>query len=358
MARGVPLSDAIEEFVTSRSSQGKRVSTIRNNRQTLRDLLTAVGNIQTRNVTSRHIDMYFTSASQRRSPAVLNNDLATLGLFFRWCRLRKYMERDDDPTAGHNPRKVAPRDRNRVAPAQFAALLNAAGKDHARDRMVVALGLYLFLRQGEIASLRLRDVDLENGEIRVEIHKTSDLDYMPISSELDAELRRWLTWYAEHHGSLDPDWYLVPAKHAPTWVHNQQGRFQAAPGVLLLKPERMMTKIEEVAKRALVGIDFPIRDAQGVSTREGIHTLRRSGARALFDELASRGYDGALQRVRAMLHHSTGTMTERYLGINVERRQRDAQVKGQPLFPSLAEAEARVVPFERVASVSRAETGV
>lgn len=68
------------------------------------------------------------------------------------------------------------------------------------------------------------------------------------------------------------------------------------------------------------------------------HVLRRSGARALFDRLRHEGYDGALRRVQAMLGHSSGTITETYLGLDVERVQRNEMLAGKPMFPDLPRA--------------------
>jgi hypothetical protein len=57
----------------------------------------------------------------------------------------------------------------------------------------------------------------------------------------------------------------------------------------------------------------------------------------LFDYLRDHaGYDGALQRVRVMLHHSTARMTEKYLDVTVENTQRDEAIRGKLLFPHIA----------------------
>lgn len=347
MPRPAALQDVIEEYVASRQSDGTKPNTIRNIRICLRGFMTSVGNIQVRNITGRHIDIYFTDAARTRAAASLNLNHAILNKFFAWCRSRGFLPRDADPLAGRSPRKVAPKDRARLAVERFPALLEAAGQRHPRDRMICALGLYLFLRASEIAPLRISDVNFDTGELRVSIYKTGgsdapEVDYMPISSELDSELRRYLTWYTQHHGTLDPNWYLCPARKRGHLRDPRTGRLTAGAS-FLMTPTRQPVKIEKLVQWALADVGFPV-------FQEGVHTLRRSGARALFDELVAMGYDGALQRVRAMLHHSNGTMTERYLGINVERKQRDAAIKGRPLFPSLAEAQAKVVPIGRANS--------
>jgi hypothetical protein len=66
---------------------------------------------------------------------------------------------------------------------------------------------------------------------------------------------------------------------------------------------------------------------------EGCHTLRRSGARALFDDLVERGgYDGVLRHVSAMLHHKSTLMTERYLGLDVDVKKRNDLIRGKKMY--------------------------
>ena len=76
--------------------------------------------------------------------------------------------------------------------------------------------------------------------------------------------------------------------------------------------------------------------------KEGGHTLRRSGARAYYDELCEDGYDGALRRVQSMLDHSTTIVTEGYLGLGLDKEARNKALKGQPMFRRHAAAAAAV----------------
>ena len=103
-----------------------------------------------------------------------------------------------------------------------------------------------------------------------------------------------------------------------------------------------MVRVHRIAQRALVGIGFDTHDEHGVTAREGMHTLRRSGARALFNELVLEGYDGALRTVQSYLHHSSSTMTERYLGLAEDRHRRNKEFVGRNLYPSLAQGVIRI----------------
>ena len=330
---GQHLSETIAEYLASCSSGGDGKSTIRNKRRTLDHFLTVVGNIQTRNVAPQHVDTFFAAMqAKHHAPGTLNNHLFTLRHYFRWCSQRRYRPVGDDPSAGRRPFKTPERRRLIVPRSDFARLLDAA--EHPRDRIVVALGLYLFLRQSEIASLKLSDVDLDGGTVWITVHKTGQIDPMPITKQLDKELRRWLSWYAIDAGELQLDWYLCPAKKGARFVGTGQRKLmRVQTGAETLRPTAKMRHVEDCAKRALVKAGFPIRDADGKSTMEGIHTLRRSGARALFDDRVDNGgYDGIGRALQAMLHHKNFTMTERYLQIDLDRKRRDEMLRGQSMF--------------------------
>lgn len=327
------LSDAIDEYLASRRAQGLAKNTLRNNTIDLKHLLTSVGNIYTENIDGRHIDATFAALASRRGPAALNNTHATYTAFFRWCRQRRYMPRDGDPMEGRRLRRVQKRTRHRVPLAKFPALLDAAKEP--RDRMIIALGLYTFLRQSEMASIKLADVDLDSGELSVTIHKTGEADVMPISAELDREIRRWYLAYQEAAGPLQPDWNLIPGRYVTHRHRNALGQIYKVD--FRLYPTRTCRRMHEVIRPALEAVGIPTTDEEGRHTGEGIHTLRRSGARALFDELQTRGYDGAGRATQTWLHHKSFAVTERYLGIDLDKKRRD-EVKGEPMFPSLEAA--------------------
>lgn len=329
------LSETIDEYLLARAAMGVKPNTVRNDKRACLRTLTIIGNLYLANITPRHIDAVFVDAATTNSDASLNTMQASLGAFFTWCRSRGYMRRDHDPLAGRRLRPVKARDRRRVPLAKFPALLDAA--PHPRDRMVVACGLYLFLRASEIESLKVGDVDLASGGVRVQVHKSNIIDFMPISEELDGELRNWLRYYQDKQGPLNSEWHLCPAKRIHQPVRGEAGRFVRMEGTDVLRPVQQMVRVAEIVQRTLAGIGFDTRTADGGATWEGVHTLRRSGARALFDEMSSAGYDGALRRVQAMLHHRSSQTTEHYLGLDLDRKQRDDAIKGKPLFPSLAD---------------------
>jgi len=335
--KAITLSELVDEYISSARSNGYAEGTMSNISRGTRGLLETIGNIRVSNIRPQHIDQYFAARLSRRVAAgTLNNELIALRGMFAFAIARRYIPATGDPTAHRRSMRRTPREFRRLPASMFPTLLNAC--THPRDRVFIALGLYLLLRAGEISALRVKHVSLDRGYVSAQIFKSAIADEMPIPSELDHELRHWLTWYAQTAGPLNPEWYLVPAKHRP--------QLRAGGGVDIftpLKPTVKLTHSETIVQRALAEVGIEPRDASGRPTREGGHTLRRSAARALFDRLVEEGgRDGAGRVVQSLLHHSQFSTTERYLGIDQDRLRRDHLLKGQAMFP----VGPNVIPLE------------
>ena len=288
--------------------------------------------LRVRIITAKHLDQVF-SKHPEWSAGTRNNRLGHYKQFFKWCRARGYMHRDSDPAFGWDNLKVPNRDRFRVPINEWNNLLDSA--ETPTQRIVLATGLFLFLRGSEQQFLKLEHVNLDTGEIEVFRVKTQTWDTMPISTELDHYLRQHLIWLAKN-GVSKPEHYLIPSMTAP--LQRDKGKFIAGTGTI--NPDQPFYRPYDVVKAVLANAGYATRG-------EGEHTLRRSGARAYFDQLVDQGYDGALRRVMSMLGHKKSETTERYLGLDLERRARNRAIKGQPMFPSLTRQDAQIIPIRK-----------
>lgn len=341
------LSDAIEDYERFRRSQAIKPTTLSSHRSVLKRFLTVNGNIYTDKISQTHVVRHLEEAAKTRQPQTLRIDHDALSVFFDWCRHTKRMARDEDPLYGMRRPRGVDRERERLHVSEFPALLEAAGERCARDRIAVAILLYTLLRDQEVADLRIRDVDLEGGWLRARIHKSNLEDRMPISEELDFELRRWLTAYTAEVGHLHPNYRLVPARKVGIRF-DERNRFQAG-GQVTLKPEKSVGKLGLVVTPALDAVGFPVVDPSGRPSSEGAHTIRRSGARALFDQLVlmpteERQAD-PLRVVQSLLHHKSITTTERYIGLKADRISRDSLLRGRKMYHTTG--NGNVTPIRR-----------
>ena len=301
------LKEAVNLWADARVGEGVARTTRRNELLTLtRFVLHAPGDaLET--VSPEDVASYFT---MRRvlgiKPNTLNLELYNLRAFFKHAVAMGWIANGDNPVAYRKPMAVFEEERLRIPVEQFPDLLaNAASP---RDRMVLALGLYLFPRESEIRTLQWGDWSVDGERIVVQVHKSGRTDEMPVSLELRAELDHWWQQWSTRHGSLpqagDP---LVPA-------YTTAGEIRGP-----------WVQPHHAVQTALARLGFP-------TTGEGCHTLRRSGARALFDRLSAKGYDHALRVVKEMLHHSSVTTTEKYLGVSGDRLERDDLIAGRWMY--------------------------
>ena len=323
------LSDAIDSYVRHRTSQNYSKGTLKVDAQVLRKFLSVCGNIYCHQISDRHIERHFEEVSKSRQGNTLRKDHGVLVRFFKWARHTGRMPVDSDPMFGRRQPKPIKRERNRLHVSRFGELLDAAEARDPRDRALCALLLYTLCRDGEVTDLRIRDLDLQSGWLKVRIHKTGAEDTMPVPQELDAEMRRWLTHYSKVAGPLEPWHYLVPVRQVFP-VNGPDGRIVRHDSAY--RPDKKIGGAGRIVNPILEKIGFPVVDENGKACGEGSHTIRRSGARALFDDLVDGGYDHSLRIVQSLLHHSSVTMTEKYIGISADRRNRDDILRGKVMY--------------------------
>lgn len=339
MGKKPTISESQTMFKYHLQSRGMSPRTVKNHLQVLNRWLDLVGDTRIDTINSNHVDRFFGEGNW--SPKTQNLYLSLLrGVYFPWCRRQGFMAKDMDPTEGRRNAKTERSEALWLPVEEFPSLLAAA--DNPRDRAVIALGLYTFARGSELSTLRIQDVDLDKNLLTLYRWKTKDADLMPISLELWHELDRYLAYYKINAGfELKPEWYLVPvrSKTVPVWDYANKTIIPGLRRESNQMPDRRMIRPYEPVKRALHRLGYNVKGS-------GAHTLRRSGARALFDRLRSEGYDGSLRRVSSMLGHKDTKTTEIYLGLSLEREQRNELIAGQVMFPSVQ--DATVIPLREV----------
>lgn len=340
----IKMSQAVEGFVALRRATVSPV-TAKNEAFIIRRFAAYLGeDIQLRHLRRDHVTEWFygpqgvmsehRTRDGRTRPGIHasthNHYRTRLQAFFLYCQRRGYIQ--DDLLLDVPIKKFVRRQRFQPQPDLLLALLEQA-RD-ARDRMYLAIAINTALRQGDIRSIRVGDVDLAGGWLKVIIAKTSEADAKPISTELDAELRAWFVIYADAIGRpLRGDDYLIPARVGSKYVwrtlpdgSREKGRTEAT-----WNPLAPVTKTALIVKHSMEGLGLPTQ-------HEGTHTIRRAVARAFFDQLVETvGYDGALRTTSAVLNHKNATTTEMYLGLSSERKRRDDLMRGKPFLSAMVD---------------------
>jgi integrase len=212
------------------------------------------------------------------------------------------------------------------------------------DRAIIALALYTLARQSEIKNIRLCDYDAGKGEIRLYREKRDRWTTTGVTPELGGELYRWEVTYAREMGYMSPhtmirehpEWLLVPSR----------GR-----GNGRLQPEVPVGVMARVAKRLLTDLGVQgTRHGKAVDhLGEGMHTFRRSGARAFLKQLSEGlGHQRALVQVSLMLDHEDLKQTIRYIGMEQEREELNDWLRGNSMYATPEPPRGgSVVPIRR-----------
>lgn len=326
MAKNVRLSEAVAEYLDHLKARGLEPLTIKNHHQPLRRAIRLWGDIYVSSIKPGHIDqlMSTTTWSARTRNGYLSNMRSG---FFPWCRRNNFIPKDYDPTEGWRPSKVPSKDKTWMPVEEFPALLDAAPSP--RDRVLLAVGLFTMCRGSEVTSIKVRDVDFDRDTLFIYRQKTKEEDVLPMPIELRDELLRWMRIYEDKCGPLQPDWYLVPGQGKHPMAHDHTiGKLVSTGEPAPLKPTLRIGRPYMAVKRTLriMGLD---------DHRAGVHLLRRSSARAYYDLLVANGHDHALMRVGAILGHKDTKTTQIYLGLSIERQQRNAMLAGKTMFPGM-----------------------
>ena len=286
-----------------------------------------------------------------------NNALDALRQFMGWAERMGYMPRDegDRVLGGRKAKPHVRRPKHYIPASDFPAALDIAGEREPGARMVLALAIYTLARTGEISAIRLGDVDLMSRTLRIYRGKTHRWTEVGICPELYGETAAWLSYYADRFGfigptdlmSAHPDWYFVPRREY--WApRNSAGEFDSGNAIYHIKPELEAINQQRIVKRVLVGLGVELPAGTGPravdALGEGMHTIRRSGARAMLDWLSSQpgmGQDKALLHVSVMLDHSDPRITLAYIGMDIEREQLNDRLRSAPMYGAANSPHAR-----------------
>lgn len=340
------MDDAISEYLDwLRAVKGRAPSTLRNTESVLRRLCRFQKNPMIYNLERNQVSRYLGERGRVLATDSVNQEKTRISTFLKWCEEEQFIDTRKNIRRDLSWVKPIQEDRQRLTADQFPALYDAARC--SRDRMLMVMLTDTLMRSSEAVSVKWGHVDLDRAVIEFTRWKTKQASSrVPISMQLDQELRRYWIWYESKIGrSVRPDDHLICSL-----------RLFAAPGGLYAKsddtielfPERAMSRVHEVVQQCIV--DGPgLQGRAGRFSpllREGGHTLRRSAARELLEALfrdEDLATDEALLMVMTMLGHANVDMTMRYIGYKADEEKVMALLKGKDWWRH--SRPAQVVPI-------------
>jgi integrase len=343
----VLLSDAVDRFLGLQRARGNSINTIKTYDVLLRRVLTHVGNIPMRNLTHQHMEDVFYGpkgiATTQKSVNSFNNSRGMAAIFFRWARAEGLMQ--EDPMRNITARRKEHRERLRLTPEQMIAAIESC--DYPRDRAAIAIAANTGMRASSIAALRVSDVDLEAGTIKYYNVKSRRERVLPITVDLDRELRRWFLYYRAECGPLAPGWYLVPARTF-RWDGYAGGETQAQRSTL--RPTDPWKRPSDLVHKVLGHLGV---DGKG----EGIHTFRRSSGRAVYEAALEAGDPRAIHLAQAFLDHEQASTTQAYIGTNFEQEKLHQIMRGKAFLTRNTDAVSESAAVVDLASRRRHKSG-
>lgn len=350
------ISEAGKQFLASLRAQNYSNSTVGGYETVLNRMATDLRNIQVGSITASHIDKWFYGPGGLREPHInrcINGPKMTPPIqpstfnqyrnrtkqFLKWCKQKGWVK--GDPMEYSRPMKInAKRERQRPEPLTLLRLLEVTSEP--RDRAYLAMAMNTALRANEINRMVVGDLDLDAGDLQTLITKTETTDVMPVTEDLDREMRRWLTHYTVTLGRpLRDEDVLFPKRNGGQISHfewsEEAGRKVIVRVPVQYRPDVHIDRAHSIVQGALGRLGLPTKG-------EGVHTIRRAVARAYFDHVAAEGgYVEALRETAALLHHESMATTEGYLGTSVEKARRDKRLKGRPLLTAIVNANTENV---------------
>lgn len=189
------------------------------------------------------------------------------------------------------------------------ATINTRSTTGLRNRTILAVMLGAGLRVSEVVNLRGVDVDLQQGEVRVNLGKGGKDRVVPVNSETVAWLRAW----AEKRKAMGLNGkapFFVGLREGPTG-HGDRERGQGL-GVRYVQ--------------ALVG---RLATGAGLAKRVTPHTLRHTYATRRLNE----GFN--IREVQALLGHSNVATTQVYTHVSPDELRAKVQAQDAKQVPDV-----------------------
>lgn len=317
------LHEALHEFIRAQQKHNVPHGTVKQYRQVNNHLVRRFKGRQVAGITERDLADFLYGDEGilvGRSPKTGTSYRSAINALFAYAKFRGWIRHElkcpKSPFRERGrTRRLAP---TRLTEEELLSLVERA--EHPILRAMIAVAVSTALRISDIMKIKISEVDFETGDIYVWVQKTDHFMPLPLTLDLEEELRSYLLWYTQETGMSPANMtYLFPG-----WARrNEEGTGYV---YWIPDPYKRMTYMWCTTRlKALLG-DVGIILEPG----EAWHTIRRSVARIYFDRLRNEvSHDHALRETMVFLGHKNQETTEGYLGLQAEIEARNSRLRGK-----------------------------
>ena len=178
-----------DEYEHSKRVSGVKEESIYETALTFRHFERLVGKYNSRQITQNVIDKFILDRGQEVKRTTLNKDIRNLITFVNWCRENRYLNGD----IKIKRLKEDERPVKFLNSIQIKKLLSASNQ-YKTMKLRILLALGTGLRRGDIESLKISDIDAENGNITTISKKTrKSMGSRPIPHLIMEELNKYVS---------------------------------------------------------------------------------------------------------------------------------------------------------------------
>ncbi len=190
----LPLSDAREEFIQDLRANNRATATILaygKDIEQLGEFLEKVSVTSVKEITPQHIKAFTEQLKKQNYTAKsISRKINSIKSFFRFLRSKQYIETNPASNVSHPRYEVKPP--RVLSKMEYRALRDACRSD-TRISGVVELLLQTGIRIGELANLKLDDLNLNNNQLTIQAYESHDERNVPLTKAAKEALEEYIT---------------------------------------------------------------------------------------------------------------------------------------------------------------------
>lgn len=207
----LPIADLLDSFELHLRAKNRSPKTIHSYRLAVDQLTEWLGQNRAEQITKSDIEGFLAHFLETRASATARQRYASLKQFFKWATAEG--EIPADPMERINPPQVVEQPVPVLTVDQLRALIKACqgnSFEARRDEAIIRLFADTGLRLGEMAGLRVENVDLSLG-VAIVLGKGSRFRTVPFGDKTAAALDRYRRQRIRHEDS-DSEWWWLGRK--------------------------------------------------------------------------------------------------------------------------------------------------